>query len=374
MPSARIVRSTEVLSSPRVLQVEGMFDVPRLSCAQRTWDVELPLDENPWQLGLIVGPSGSGKSTIARELFGDAIVDSWNWPSRAAVVDGFPSEMSIGEVTALLSSVGFSSPPSWLRPYSTLSNGEQFRVTIARTLAEQPTLAVVDEYSSVVDRRVARVGSAALAKAIRKGSSQFVAVTCHEDVEDWLTPDWVFRTDENRLFWRILRPRPPITLRIEPTTRQVWKMFREHHYLSGALSPAARCYLARVDEMPAAFTAVLYWPHPTRPGFREHRTVCLPDFQGVGIGNQLSEFVASMYRAAGRVYRSVTSSPAMIRHRAKSALWRMTRGPSRVSDLPRKRSLRTTSSIRRRTASFEYVGPPRPKEASRFGILKRAQE
>jgi ABC-type molybdenum transport system ATPase subunit/photorepair protein PhrA/GNAT superfamily N-acetyltransferase len=366
------VKSVQIVPSARALQVEGMFDMPRSTLCRREWEVNLPIEDRAWQIGLIVGPSGSGKSTIAREMFGEAMVGEWDWPTHQGIVDGFPPEMSTLEVTNLLSSVGFSSPPSWLRPYGTLSLGEQFRVTMARTLAEKPTLAVVDEYSSVVDRRVARIASAALAKSIRRGTGQFVAVTCHEDVEAWLNPDWVWRTDQASFSWRRLRPRPEIVMSIEPASRAAWRMFRDHHYLTGSLSPAARCYLGRVEGMPAAFTAVLYWPHPKRSGWREHRTVCLPDFQGVGIGNGLSEFVAAMYRAAGGCYRSVTSSPAMIRHRARSRVWRMTRSPSRVMTVPRQKSLRATVSTHRRTASFEYVGPILPEEAKRFGIIKGA--
>lgn len=66
--------------------------------------------------------------------------------------------MGIKDIVGLLSSVGFSSPPSWVRPFRVLSTGEQFRVTMARTLAEMPDLAVVDEFTSVVDRTVARPG------------------------------------------------------------------------------------------------------------------------------------------------------------------------------------------------------------------------
>jgi hypothetical protein len=121
---------------------------------------------------------------------------------------------------------------------------------------------------------------------------------------------------------------------------------------------------------PAAFTAVVHFPHPIRPGWREHRTVCLPDFQGVGIGNAVSEFVAGSFRATGKPYRSVTSSPAMIQHRARSALWKMTRPPSLTG--PQKMSaLNRTCAWNRLTASFEYVGPPRYEEAQAFGLLKR---
>src|SRR5262249_57232560 len=55
---------------------------------------------------------------------------------------------------------------------------------------------------------------------------------------------------------------------------------------------------------PAAFTAVLHAPDPLGGYWREHRTVCLPDFQGVGIGNALSEFVASLFVATGKRYCS----------------------------------------------------------------------
>ena len=117
----------------------------------------------------------------------------------------------------MLTAVGFSSPPSWIKPYNVLSGGERFRCDLARALAgasseqgagsgeEQlpssplpapcslpPTLAF-DEFTSVVDRTVAKVGSAAVAKAIRGGkiACRFVAVTCHYDVTKWLAPDWV---------------------------------------------------------------------------------------------------------------------------------------------------------------------------------------
>jgi hypothetical protein len=115
-------------------------------------------------------------------------------------------------------------------------------------------------------------------------------------------------------------------------------------------------------------TAVLYGPHADRPGWREHRTVCLPDYQGVGIGNAMSEFVASLFAATGLPYRSVTGHPSMIGHRARSPLWRMTRKPGLMKNRQRLPSLRRSAALHRLTASFEYVGPPRIEEARRFGI------
>src|SRR5207247_1429153 len=108
--------------------------------------------------------------------------------------------------------VGFSSPPAWLRPFHVLSTGEQFRASLARLLAYAPELVVMDEYTSVVDRTVAQIGSADLAKTVRSRGQRFVAVTCHEDVEAWLQPDWVYRAATTTFAWRCLQRRPAISL------------------------------------------------------------------------------------------------------------------------------------------------------------------
>jgi hypothetical protein len=151
--------------------------------------------------------------------------------------------------------------------------------------------------------------------------------------------------------------------------RSAWNRFKPHHYLSANLNPAAACYVGLVENQPAAFTAVLPFPHPTHSGWREHRTVCLPDFQGVGIGNAMSEFIASLYNSTGRPYTSTTSHPAMIYHRAKSPLWRMTRQPSLTGGTGKRFSImRKTAAIDRLTAGFAYVGPTRPDDARRFGL------
>jgi ABC-type glutathione transport system ATPase component len=195
-----------VEETPRVLQVRGIFDLPRAATSAVSWDVNLPLHEKPWHIGLLVGPSGCGKSTIARRLWPDAFAQTPTWPPARSLLDGFPKEVPIKELIELLSSVGFSSPPAWLRPFHVLSTGQQFRVTLAWLLAATPLgqLIVHDEYTSVVDRTVAQVGSAALARTVRKHGQQFVAVTCHEDVEEWLQPDWVYRPADNlRLLLRL---------------------------------------------------------------------------------------------------------------------------------------------------------------------------
>ena len=166
------------------------------------------------------------------------------WPAERSILDAFPPAMPIKNIVELLSSVGFSSPPAWRRPFQALSTGEQFRVSLARLLAFCPDLAVVDEYTSVVDRTVAQIGSAALAKTVRRRPQQFVAVTCHEDVEEWLQPDWTYRPATNTFAWRLLQCRPPIELVIGRVARSAWLLFQPHHYLSHSLAPASICFAA----------------------------------------------------------------------------------------------------------------------------------
>src|SRR5262245_20927913 len=134
---AEIVVESKINETPRVEQVRGLFDLAAEKSSKVSWSVQLPLEARPWNIGLICGPSGCGKSTIASRLFGDPRKHLWNdelkgWPKDEAVVDGFPESMSVKDVTALLSSVGFSSPPAWLRPYPVLSTGQKFRCDLAR--------------------------------------------------------------------------------------------------------------------------------------------------------------------------------------------------------------------------------------------------
>jgi GNAT superfamily N-acetyltransferase len=236
-----------------------------------------------------------------------------------------------------------------------LSTGEQFRVELARLLAFAPDLAVVDEFTSTVDRTVAQIGSAALAKTVRRRGQQLVAVTCHEDVADWLQPDWTYRPATNTFAWRLLQRRPAIELRIGRAERSAWRLFQQHHYLSHALAPASICFAACWRGQPVAFSA---WRHTmTRNrGMREHRTVTLPDYQGVGIGHRLSCFCAGLWKALGYRVTSTTTHPAFIAVRCRSSEWRLTRRPS----LARKdgsRSFKSRHATTRLSAGFEYVGP-----------------
>lgn len=391
MPQHSVTVRCQVPSSFAVDQVRGMFDLQPAAEAVEQFDVELPAEDEDWQIGVVVGPSGSGKSTVAREVYGEAFVEGCEWDPHRAVIDHF-GDLDIRQVTGTLNAVGFSSPPSWVKPHQVLSGGERFRCDLARALLAPGDLVAFDEFTSVVDRTVAKIGSAAVAKNIRKGrlAKKFVAVTCHYDVLDWLEPDWVLDMASGQLARGCLYRRPAIELEVAPVHRSAWKLFRRHHYLNHDIATSAKCFAAFWGSEPVAFTSWIHRMTRKRRAhdMREHRTVVLPDFQGIGIGNRLSEIGASVFVGVGGRVFSTTSPPGMIHYRNQSDKWRTKRfgmaaatGGSgllqRTSGrpLPGLEKARLTSHIKngkrpldsagRVTGGFQYVGPSMDPDQAR---------
>ena len=185
---------TEISDSFRIKSLIGQYDLENKSIVQSfAGNYLLP---EKWNVGLIVGNSGTGKTSIARHVFGDFSSCEWD---EGPIVENFDKNLKMDEITYALGSVGFNSVPYWLKSFNVLSNGEKSRVELAR-LATEKNLTVYDEFTSLVDRDVAKSMSNSVQKLFRKLDKQFVAVTCHHDVMEWLLPDWVYDTDEKRYY------------------------------------------------------------------------------------------------------------------------------------------------------------------------------
>jgi ABC-type ATPase with predicted acetyltransferase domain len=189
-----ITRRWDRPQSFRVESVVGQFTLQDVKL-EKVFRGNIDVEDEEWQVGVIVGRSGTGKTTIAKHLFPDAYIRGFTY-KEPSILDDFPEQLPTTDITRALSSVGFSSPPEWLKSYEQLSQGEKMRVDIARALLLNEPIIVFDEFTSVVDREVAKVSSLAIQKAVRRTSKQFIAVTCHYDVIDYLEPDWVLCTDD----------------------------------------------------------------------------------------------------------------------------------------------------------------------------------
>jgi ABC-type polar amino acid transport system ATPase subunit/GNAT superfamily N-acetyltransferase len=355
MPTFDIIKSVKPKQTFRVASVIGKFDLQSDQIIEHfKGDIDIP---NNWQIGLIVGKSGTGKTTIAKQLFEDAYITSYDYNAET-VLDDMPSECSVEQITSAFNSVGFSSPPSWLKPYSVLSNGQKMRVDLARAILEKNELFVFDEFTSVVDRNVAQIGSFAMQKAIRKTDKKFIAVTCHFDVQDWLLPDWVFNTDTMTFqsFEGQKKNRPKIKFEIfNYGDKSIWKMFAKHHYLSHSHNNAANVFIATVNDEIAGFLSVLPFPHPKLKNYKKvHRLVILPDYQGAGIGIKFLEEIGNIYKRDKFRYSIVTSAPSLIYALKKSNNWACKHyGRKQKQQAALNRGVGAMGSPERITASFE---------------------
>ena len=355
---------TEIARTPRVMQLEGMFDLQAAEYSITEIQNTIPdLSTRDWNVGLIVGPSGAGKTTVAREMFGNQLLQTEKmvWDNKSAVIDNFPKELAIRDITEMLSSVGFSSPPAWLRPFEHLSNGEKFRVTMARVLAESKDIAVVDEFTSVIDRTVAQIGSAAIAKTVRARNQKFVAVACHYDIEEWLQPDWIYQPHIGAFTWGSVQPRPQVKVEIIWAKYEAWHLFARHHYLTADLNKSAQIYVGLINDQPAVLTAILPLINANVKNARRiSRTVVLPDYQGIGIGGKFVNAICAGLQSQGLSTYTTTSHPARVRALNKSKEWEMIREPSRVAQRGKTSSItgRLGLSRSRITTGFRYAGEP----------------
>lgn len=355
MPSSEFVVESKISKSFRVDKIKGMFDYDS-DVVTKQFSVNIPIEDIDWNVGLIVGASGSGKITIARKVFENfELFNGFEW-SQNSVVDDFDVKFTPKQITEALSKVGFSSPPDWLKPFGVLSNGQKMRAELARLILESDKPVLYDEFTSVVDRQVAKIGSAAIQKFIRKENKQFIAVSCHYDIEEWLEPDWVYDVNEHKFYRRSLR-RPDIQVDIRKAKSSEWELFKEFHYLSASHNNAAHKYIAEIDGYPVAWCSVLHFPHSKVKNVKRiHRIVVKPDYQGVGVGGRVMAEISKIYTNKKYRVRLVSSSPSFIHGLTQSKNWVMTRKPSRLKNTAKTGALAGTTSDARLTASFEFTG------------------
>ena len=359
-----LVVESEVPASSRVSQLEAMFDVPPAEKSRMEWHGDLPIEQEPWNVGLIVGPSGCGKSTIAKQLFGSAYETPLAW-SRGSVIDDFDSRFGIGDVTNACQAVGFNTIPAWMRPYAVLSNGEKFRVELARRILELPDPIVVDEFTSVVDRQVAQIGAHAVQKYVRRNKRKFVAVSCHYDIIDWLQPDWIFEPATMHFARRSLQRRPSLDVTICRVPYSAWKLFAPYHYMSAELHRAARCFGLFVGNRITTFAGIM--PKPISNGKDAgtaiagvSRIVTLPDWQGLGLAFVLMEKLGAAYKAVGKRFRNYPAHPAFVRAHGRSDQWREFKRAGQFS--PANGDTGVGFGRQRPCGVFEYTGPAISRE------------
>lgn len=310
------------------------------------------LENLDFQILVITGSSGSGKSTFSK-YFGEE--EKISWDNEKAIVSNFKDAK---DASTRLNAVGLSSIPVWCRPFDVLSVGEQFRANTARRLVSG---CVIDEFTSTVNRETAMSCSASISKYIRANNlRKCVFVSCHKDFIDVLCPDYVIDLDSECLYdtRRLLRRRFELSIYETELKREMWKIFKPHHYLSADINISCKMYIAYLDDEPVACCAILPQPgvHDANGNaWRIHRLVVLPDYQGLGIATKLVEYICDLFSYHDKIVYLRTSHIKLINYMNKSSKWF---GNGKLMHSQPEYGLLTGRKIneKRLSASFKYVG------------------
>ena len=357
----RIKLETNIVNDEYTQYVYDTFDIQDQSKTEVVVEYNLStLNEFDWNIGVIIGGSGSGKTTILKQL-GQLVEPTFD--NSKALISNFDF-LPPQEATRLLSSMGLSSVPTWLRPYDKLSNGEQYRARLSYLVGKSNDIILIDEYTSVVDRDVAKAMSFALQKYIRKTNKKIIVASCHYDILEWLMPDWTCSPQKRGVVERhdyLRQGRPKISLQISRCESNTWEIFKEHHYLTNLNNKAYAHYLFEWNNKPIGINIISPLPSGSlKNAYRESRIVVLPDYQGLGIGYEISKFTASIYKSLGYRYFTKTVHPALGLKRNNSIEWRGTpdNGKERKK---RKKEFNYESHWKHNSrVSFchEYIGEP----------------
>ncbi|CAB4136846.1 ABC_ATPase domain containing protein [uncultured Caudovirales phage] len=252
-------------------------------------NVNIPKD---WNIGLIYGASGSGKTTLVKKLFGDDIFNTV-MDENTPIINQLPSHMSYDECSSMLYGIGLNAVPCWIRPIKTLSNGQKARAEAVLLMCQDKDIIFIDEWTSVVDRTVAKAMSVCLYKFAKKYNKKIVLLSCHYDILEWVNPDWLIDCNKQQFelpkgddFFFSRREELDFTIR--KVDKRTWKYFSKYHYLSENL-PAGHIFFYGLfhKENQIGFQCYAnYTPHKkgTKIIFHFNRTVVHPDYNGLGLG------------------------------------------------------------------------------------------
>lgn len=328
-----------------------------------------------FEILVITGASGKGKSLFSK-YFGKE--EDLVWDNHKAIISHFDSE---DDAVEKLGAVGLNSIPTWCKPRQVLSVGEGFRADLARRIKDN---CVIDEFTSTVDRNVALSCSKSIGKYIRrKHLKKCVFVSCHKDFIDTLCPDFVIDLDDECLYDTrgLVQRKFELQIYEQSNKKDIWNIFKQHHYLSSEFNPASRVFTAYLNDTLVAMCAIL--PQPgvpgiKYPGWRVHRLVVLPDYQGLGIATKFLECICDLYAYHERIIYIRTSHVKLIKYFTRSDKWS---GEGKLIHSHQDTGLLAGRRINevRLSTSFKYVAPcqnvpGRAYEYFKFNDIDKSEE
>jgi GNAT superfamily N-acetyltransferase len=120
------------------------------------------------------------------------------------------------------------------------------------------------------------------------------------------------------------------------------------------INPSAQIYVAELWGKIVGFIGILHFPHAKIKNMKKiTRVVVLPDYQGIGVGRVLMNFVANFYHKQGYRMTITTSHPAI--NKSMKPPWFLQRqGRTALIGKTGMKGFGKTVTTRRFTCSWEY--------------------
>tara|TARA_R100000278_G_C5476538_1_gene166617 strand:+ start:704 stop:1816 length:1113 start_codon:yes stop_codon:yes gene_type:complete len=291
-------------------------------------DINIP---DNWNIGLVYGNSGSGKTTMIKHLFGENIFEV-KLDENKPIINQLPEHLSYEECANLLNGIGLNSVPCWIRPVKTLSNGQKARAEAVFLMTKNKEIAFIDEWTSVVDRTVAKAMSLCLYKYAKKHNKKIILCSCHNDIIEWLKPDWMIDCNLQKFLLPktedfFFRKREQIKFEIREVGRESWKYFSKYHYLNHNL-PGGKIYTFGLfhNNIQIGFQCFAnYVPHRknTTIIYHSNRVVIHPDYNGLGLGIKMVDECSKILlkKIKCKIMAKFSSVP-MYKSRIKNKNWK----------------------------------------------------
>lgn len=331
MQTYNVKLQSEISNSYRCKRAADSLDIDVNKKSVHELQITADLTTN-FNVGLIVGSSGSGKTTLCKKIFGDDCFFV-NIDKDKPIIDQFPDSLSYDQCAELLTGIGLTSVPCWIRPVKTLSNGQLHRAMAALALTSNSSISVLDEWTSVVDRTVAKVMSHCIQKFFRKNNKKIILCSCHYDVIEWLNPDWIIDCNKQQFEdRRLLQPeerqrKDKLRFDIKEIDRSSWKYFSKYHYLSDKIPGGKTLFfgLFHNNEQIGFQCFANYVPKRKnkRMILHSNRTVIHPDFAGLGLGIKLINESSKLTKQKGFDVMAKFSSTPIFKAMIKNPQWKL---------------------------------------------------
>jgi ABC-type Mn2+/Zn2+ transport system ATPase subunit len=366
MKNYNVVLKSPVSKSFRCQKAADSLDIDTEKKSVHTLNVDADIDSD-FNVGLIIGASGSGKTTLAKQIYGDDCFGFEMDPTKP-IIEQFPSDFKYEDCVRILNGIGLTSVPCWIRPVFTLSNGQKARAEAALILANGEN-SIIDEWTSVVDRTVAKAMSHCLQKSARTKNRKIVLLSCHYDVVEWLNPDWIIDCNkesytDRRLLRQNYERKEKLEFEIRSADRKSWRMFSKYHYLSDKLPGGHNEYygLFHGDDQIGfqCFSNYVPWKDKHRPKqMHFNRTVVHPDYVGLGLGVLMINETSRMMKERGfKVMGKFSSTPVFKSLTQNTKLWKLKKAERQIKTITAGGNMDRKTGFRQKIKvfSFEYIG------------------